>query len=483
MVVGESRSSQEARRAAERRARGLHVLAGIHLLGVAGYCAFSPVLFQASIIDSSALGLLFISILTVDLFALFAPEHRFLRVAVIVSHLICLGLWGLLCHGSAEQAIFPLAALCFTFAIFPAIVRGVLTLDAWVFAGSLTMPLIGIFVPPLCDVRWQLLPASFLAALGAPALLLGFFTLLGRRDEGTIGGYTIQKLLGNGGMGDVYLARHRLLARRAAIKLIRPSCLPGEETTVLARFEREAQATAQLSSPHTVCIYDYGRTSKNEFYYIMEYLDGLDLDTLVSRHGPLPPERAIFLIRQACLSLAEAHADGLIHRDIKPANIFSCRLGLSCDFVKVLDFGLVMNQFAGGANSRLTRPGMVNGTPEYMSPEQATASRMDHRADIYSLGCVLWWCLTGATPFKAKDTAEMLNAQVRKPVPDLNLALRNCPTALAEIIAKCMAKDPADRPQSALVLWRDLGEITLPERWSTSRARAWWDQHIPPDRG
>jgi serine/threonine-protein kinase len=208
-----------------------------------------------------------------------------------------------------------------------------------------------------------------------------------------LGSYHLEELLGRGGMGEVWRASHRLLARSSAIKLIRPDSLGSGGADVLKRFEREAQATAALRSPHTVEVYDFGTTEGGTFYYVMELLEGYDSETLVQAFGPLPPARVIHLLRQVCKSLAEAHERGMVHRDIKPANIYVCRYGLEHDFVKVLDFGLVKSSIPiGGHNSALTAAGIVAGTAEYISPEMARGdSSVDSRADLYALGCVAYW--------------------------------------------------------------------------------------------
>ena len=201
-------------------------------------------------------------------------------------------------------------------------------------------------------------------------------------------------------MGEIWRARHRMLARPVAVKLIRPELLgvktPVEAASLVARFQREAEATAALHSSHTIALHDFGVTPEGTFYYVMELLEGLDLETLVRRFGPVPPERAIHLLIQACDSLAEAHAAGLVHRDVKPANMLTCHFGLKWDFVKVLDFGLVKTAWSLGDDDRLTSEGTITGTPAYMAPEAVLgAQAIDARVDLYGLGCVAYWLLTG----------------------------------------------------------------------------------------
>jgi len=289
-----------------------------------------------------------------------------------------------------------------------------------------------------------------------------------------LGSYHLVSPLGHGGMGEVWRAQHRLLARPAAIKLIRPDAAGGISKDTLARFEREAQATAALSSPHTVQVYDFGITEEGAFYYVMELLTGLDADTLVRRHGPVPPERAVYLLLQVCKSLEEAHARELVHRDIKPANIFVCRYGLEYDFVKVLDFGLVKSiGFAEDAG--LTAVGVVAGTPEYMAPEIARGERrFDHRADLYSVGCVAYRLLSGGPVFDGKSPVDFLIDQVRTtPVRPSIRAGVSIPAALEDVVMDCLQKDPASRPQSASELARRLEALPL-DRWTPERAQMWW---------
>ena len=224
-------------------------------------------------------------------------------------------------------------------------------------------------------------------------------------------------LLGRGGMGEVWRARHRLLNRQAAVKLIRTEALSKEAgesvETLLRRFEREARATATLQSPHTIDIYDFGLTDDGTFYYAMELLEGLDLQTLVERYGPLPSERVTYILLQVCESLAEAHHHALIHRDLKPANILLTRRGLKHDVVKVLDFGLVSSTRGLAEDSpHLTKTGAIVGSPGFISPEAIRGTAIDERVDIYALGCVAYWLLTGQLVFEAETIPEMLVAHL-----------------------------------------------------------------------
>jgi serine/threonine-protein kinase len=287
-------------------------------------------------------------------------------------------------------------------------------------------------------------------------------------------------------MGEVWRAEHRMLTRGAAIKLIRPAALGAGEGShaleIVKRFEREAQATAALRSPHTIEVYDYGLAADGTFHYVMELLEGFSLQTLVARFGPLPPERVVHFLRQACHSLAEAHAAGLVHRDVKPANMFVCRLGLDLDFVKVLDFGLVKLQGpqARGAEA-LTVEGAFAGTPGYMPPEIALgAEPVDGRADIYALGCVAYWLLTGQRVFEGTNPMQMIVDHVRTPaVPPSKRTSRPIPAELERIVLRCLEKAPGQRPASASELSRELQALGIEALWTESRAREWWRTHQP----
>ncbi|HET9373126.1 MAG TPA: serine/threonine-protein kinase [Vicinamibacterales bacterium] len=298
-----------------------------------------------------------------------------------------------------------------------------------------------------------------------------------------IGSYVLVDRIGEGGMGEVWIARHRMLARPSAIKLIRPELLgtdPHSRAMAIARFEREARATAALGSTHTVNVHDFGLTDEGAFFYVMELLDGMSLDTLVRKYEPVPPARAIHLLRQVCHSLGEAHSRGLIHRDVKPANIFTCRLGPDADFVKVLDFGLVKNVDRGD-RPEITAVHLGAGTPAYMAPELAFGQAViDGRADLYAVGCVGYWLLTGQMVFKAETSMATILAHVRnEPEPPSHKSKYPVPTALDEVILQCLAKKPSGRPPDAQTLDRMLAAIQTAGTWTTDDARRWWDEHHP----
>src|SRR5215210_5327512 len=300
-----------------------------------------------------------------------------------------------------------------------------------------------------------------------------------------LGSYRLEEPLGKGGMGEVFRATHQMLARPAAVKLIRPEILgsssPGAARVIVQRFRREAEAAASLRSPHTISLYDFGVANDGTFFFVMELLDGLDLETLVERFGPVSPERCVYLVRQVCNSLQEAHSRGLVHRDIKPSNIFTCRLGLQVDFVKVLDFGLVKAVDEGGREATLlTAPDSTTGTPAYIAPEMVRGDSVpDHRVDIYTLGCVAYWLLTGRLVFQASNAIQLMYQHANAdPVPPSKLSEFEVPEALDSAILACLAKFPEDRPGSALELSHRLQEA-LPGQWSEESAQRWWDRHHP----
>lgn len=328
----------------------------------------------------------------------------------------------------------------------------------------------------------------------APVFLMAFWaSFLNRRlfamsadieRARELGGYHLEAQLGQGGMGEVWRARHRMLARDAAIKLIRPEVLAshsGREGALLRkRFEQEARSLAQLRSPHTVELYDFGVTEEGRFYYVMELLDGLDFESLTKQHGPQPAPRVVHLIRQACESLGEAHWRGLVHRDIKPTNLFLCRLGLEYDFVKVLDFGLV-KRLVNAGETRMTAEGIATGTPAYMAPEVAVGRPdVDARADVYGLGLVAYYLLTGQHAFDEPTPMATVLAQLQKPpTPPSQRTEVPVPPELERIVLRCLEKQPEKRPADARELARLLEECRLGAVWTPADAEHWWNLHLP----
>ena len=293
-------------------------------------------------------------------------------------------------------------------------------------------------------------------------------------DARKLGQYVLRERLGAGGMGEVYLAEHLLLRRPCAVKLIRPE--RAADPNQLLRFEREVRLTATLSHPNTIQVFDYGRTEDNVFYYVMEYLEGLTLDEIVRRHGPLPPERAIWFLRQVCAALQEAHDIGLIHRDVKPSNVRVCERGGEHDVIKLLDFGLVLPlSGAMGDENKLTHEGTIAGTPDYMSPEQAVGrQQVDGRSDIYSVGALAYYLLTGAPPFVYPSSVGILAAHLYETARPLTERRPDVPQDLEAVVLRCLAKDPKDRFADARSLADALAACRAATGWSEKQAASWW---------
>ena len=337
---------------------------------------------------------------------------------------------------------------------------------------------------PLSNILLMHYPDYLL--VGAAGVISHVVTQLGRQvtKAREMGSYRLGALLGRGGMGEVYKATHTMLAREAAVKLIRPEALGAGNSDAaqlaLRRFAREAEAAANLRSPHTVEVYDFGVTEDQTLYFVMEMLEGMDLESLVRQHGPLPAGRVIYLLRQVCESLEEAHARGLVHRDVKPANIHVGRVGLRHDFVKVLDFGLV-KEVARPHNTDtfVTAEGVALGTPSYMAPELALGEAVDGRADIYALGCVAFFLLTGRLVFESDNTMRIMVKHVEeKPVaPSVRTSLP-IPRSLDDAVLGCLAKDPSSRTPSASAFAAALAAAESDvEPWHEELAAAWWREH------
>lgn len=295
-----------------------------------------------------------------------------------------------------------------------------------------------------------------------------------------LGQYRLRRKLGQGGMGEVYLAEHALLKRPCAVKRIHPKFLNSVEQ--VKRFEREVQTTAQLRHPNTVEIFDYGRAEDGTFYYVMEYLPGLSLEEIVNRHGPLPPERAVHLIRQVCGALREAHRLGLIHRDIKPSNIVVLPDGSPHDQVKLVDFGLVQTLAdEPDPEAKITRDGLIVGTPEYMSPEQAQGMGLDERSDLFSLGSVLYFLLTGREAFHRDNPVKTLLAVVNEePVP-VQRIIPFVPDDLVAVVDRCLTKPLDQRFAKATDLDAALAHCDCAADWTPAAAAVWWERHPNTD--
>jgi serine/threonine-protein kinase len=295
------------------------------------------------------------------------------------------------------------------------------------------------------------------------------------RQAEHLGQYTLEAKLGEGAMGVVYKARHSMLLRPTAVKLLLPDKV-GE--AYLARFEREVQLTARLTHPHTVTIFDYGRTPDGTFYYAMELLDGAGLDMIVDVTGPQPPERVLYIMDQVAAALSEAHGMGIIHRDIKPGNIILTQQGGEPDVSKVVDFGLVKDM-ASDPDPAVSQADAVVGTPRYMSPETIVAyHQVDARSDLYSLGAVAYFLLTGEHVFDGESAAEVVTHHIQtKPVPPSKRTEAEIPGDLEGVVMACLQKEPSRRPQSANHLRARLWACASRGKWNTDLARRWWKEH------
>jgi serine/threonine-protein kinase len=398
-------------------------------------------------------------------------------------------------HGlpPTESALLLVPGECVWLVAYPILVpdtpRRVLTaslLAATAGPAALAMAAVATDTPlsrPLA-VGAYFLTSSYMAAILAYVIARVVHRVNQRlKDALQIGSYELIEPIGAGGMGAVWRAEHRMLARPAAIKLIRSAMLGDTERSrdaLRLRFQHEARATALLRSIHTIDIYDFGVTDEGDFYYAMELLDGLSLEQLVQRFGAIDPARAVYLLHQVCHSLGEAHAAGLVHRDIKPANILVCRLGPDHDFVKVLDFGLVKQTGEGETVSVVSRPGGVLGTPGYIAPEVALGRPFDARADLYSLGCVAYYLLTGLPVFSGDAPLAVAVAHAHDmPVPPGLRSNVSVPAALERLIMECLAKDPNARPRSAAVVDERLATAVAADPWTADAARQWWVRHQP----
>jgi eukaryotic-like serine/threonine-protein kinase len=322
-----------------------------------------------------------------------------------------------------------------------------------------------------------LMVLGFWMAVSSGLAILGSHHITVLRREASaarrLGQYQLKQRLGVGGMGEVYLAEHALLRRPCAIKLIRPE-RAGDPMTLL-RFEREVQTTATLTHPNTVEIFDYGHAEDGTFYYVMEYLPGLSLEQLVSRHGPLPSARVVHLLRQVCGALQDAHANGLIHRDIKPGNVLVCERGGRHDVAKLLDFGLVHAHGLDQGEQKLTQEGAIAGTAAYMSPEQASGKAdLDGRSDIYSLGAVAYFLLTGQPPFVRQTAMQTLAAHIYETPAGLDRHRTDIPADLQAVVLRCLEKDPTKRFPDADSLDQALNQCVCADRWTRERASGWW---------
>jgi serine/threonine protein kinase len=385
---------------------------------------------------------------------------------------------------AVKSSVLWMLAMIFTYAIFIP--------NHWVRAAKLIVPMalapmavpwiLGLVHPEFYEVAIRAANLEKISEDGLFLLLGAFTAIFGTHTINTLrieayeakllNQYRLGRKLGGGGMGEVYMAEHQLLKRECAIKLIRHE-LAGNQR-IFARFEREVRATARLSHWNTIEIFDYGRNDDGAFYYVMEYLPGLSFADLVERFGPMPPARVIYLLRQACEALTEAHDSGLIHRDIKPANLMAAERGGRYDVTKLLDFGLVKT-LAENESIHLSQEGTVAGSPLYMAPEQVMHNQPpDRPTDIYGLGAVAYFTLTGRPPFLGQTAMEVMVAHARDPVPPLSQFRTDIPSDLEAVVLRCLAKNPKDRYRDTASLARALDACADAPNWSPEHAAHWW---------
>jgi serine/threonine-protein kinase len=489
--------------------------------------------------DRAADGLCWISLFTaVTSIALIAIEHTFqpefaaawrhplLRVASLLVFFLSVGFMAvqrsgwLSKHRLLDLGIVFQVAIAFACGLFEgaayanpdAVVFGHSGIAVWMaLCGRLlpNAPLKSAITAALCVAMWPLaywadleifgyepMPLSRMLVWVLPLVVVAvWMCVLNQRTLATfvqqqraedVGTYVLTERIGRGGMGEVWRARHRTLARDAAVKIIRPEILRSgserQEMQLRRRFEREATATASLRSPHTVALYDSGRATDGSFYYVMELIEGIDLQTTVDRFGPMDPARVAHVLYQVAQSLDEAHRAGLVHRDIKPRNIMLAKLGLQYDFAKVLDFGLVKSLDPNDpAQTCETLEGITTGTPAYMAPEVALGNRaIDGTADLYSLGCTAYYLLTGRMVFEAATPMAFALAHVQTTPPPMRerseLAI---PGGLEAIVMQLLEKEPEKRIPSAHELGRRLRTLHDIPGWTPEQAERWWEINMP----
>jgi len=323
-------------------------------------------------------------------------------------------------------------------------------------------------------VVWTAAILGFALGIATMASRVTFRLRVKAYEAQRLGPYELEGLLGSGGMGQVYRARHALMRRPVAIKFVRPS-LGGE--ALAERFAEEGRATSRLTHPHTIAVYDYGTTAQGDFYYVMELLDGADLDRVVTTTGPMAPARVIHVLSQALDALSEAHAAGLVHRDIKPENLVLCVRGLEHDVVKVVDFGLVKDLARGTSSPSVL--GQVVGSPATMAPETLRGRAPTPQTDLYSLGIVGCYLLTGSFPIEGATAAELIVGHLQQEPIRPSTRRDGVPSDLEEVLPKALAKDPADRPASAREMREMLRACKDAGAWGEATAAAWWSTHGP----
>ena len=422
-------------------------------------------------------------IIFISLFVSFITRRQLFNSKTLhsigIAYVILTALFIIISHTASEwwvsrDRLQGVSWVCVWIVLFPIIVPGP-TLKATVIAISMAlMGPVGLFISTTFLGRATATTTAYLD-LFIPNLISAVMAIfishvifnLSKDIQAAkkMGSYILQHKLGEGGMGEVWQATHHMLSRPAAIKLILPEIIDLGESEVAEaqdRFLEEAKITSTLTSPHTVELYDFGVTDDRSFYFVMELLTGDDLNWIIKRSGAMPANRVVYLMIQMCESLAEAHEAGLIHRDIKPANIFVCHIGLQYDFIKVLDFGLAKSL------TENIKPIKIEGTPGFIAPEALDKNaNISSSVDIYALGCVAYWMLTTKNVFGINlELTIASNAKLSTPIPD----------DLDQLIRKCLAKEPNDRPENAAVLAEELSKCDVGERWSNKMAKEWWQK-------
>lgn len=382
----------------------------------------------------------------------------------VIGFFALIMIYGMFIPSTGKRALFITATLAIAMPLTMISIR-------------LAYPAVNLFVRDIVGIL-EVTNNFLILFIGACASVIAAHTFDRLRREAfqakQLGQYRLRKLIGRGGMGEVYLAEHHFLRRPCAIKILRSDRSIDSDT--LARFEREVRLTSRLTHPNTVQVFDYGRDESGTFFYVMEYLPGLSLQEVVERFGPLQPERVVFLMTQICEALAEAESKSLVHRDIKPSNILVTQRGGRYDVAKLVDFGLA-RPFTHQGDIEVSRVGQITGSPLYLSPEQALGTAPDTRSDIYSLGAVTFFALTGRAPFLGENPMSILVAHARDLPPDLRDLNAGLPDDLADLVARCLQKDAKDRYQTAADLLQALQQSSLANQWSFARAREWWTDH------
>jgi eukaryotic-like serine/threonine-protein kinase len=395
-------------------------------------------------------------------------------------------------HARLDIIIVPWLLLIFTYALFiPNTWRRAAVVEGLMAATPMAILAYLYTRPAYAQLADQTEYSGFVSSQVLIVIICAMIAVVGVHTIGTLrreafaarqlGQYRLKQRLGSGGMGEVYLAEHQMMKRPCAVKLIRPE--KAGDPRMLARFEREVRATAKLSHWNSIDIYDYGRTADGTFYYVMEFLPGHNIGEMVEEYGPIPPARAVYLMDQVCGALTEAHGIGLVHRDIKPANIFCAYRGGVFDVVKLLDFGLAKPTMDSSQDAGLTLAGQVTGSPLFMSPEQATADdSVDARSDIYSLGAVMYYMLTGQPPFVNDNPLKVMIAHASQEVAPPRQINSELPVELEEIVLRCLEKDPEHRYQDVTALRTALCDLVLDDTWSSDLAAQWWSCNGCPER-